>query len=792
MPRYRSVTIKPSQGGRLLSRVSEAEAGIENYTVKRDWRRDLDREKKREGYDWFWGNQSRSLDGQQYPGGEGVSEEITFIHSARRPNGKTALLAGSATKLYRFLSSNEGYATDYAEDYTETISGNWTEIGSGFSSTANRWEAVNINGYTVFNNGVDLPHLYRLEWDKAEPIHEMREQGISSVGTIAAYNGILMCADVSEISQTNLDTLMSPNTATGVTAEQVGSVFSQPTVASMAANATDVVASTSMFTPSDVGKSIRFTNGFKTTIVGGSGTTVQVDTAPTSAIENLAFFLIDNRENYGSYTVRCFPGYFTESMVGLKMLFDSGEVRTITKFIDGQTAMVDLDSPIADGTFKLENPDSYKAYTGNTTRRQYRLAWSLPDYPEEWGVVLSGSITKGDDKLTLKWPAKSIKTGDSLTITGAGVNGGNLVATVQFISVAGAELTLDKTADTTVTSATVQPTTAIGSIIGFDDIQDDGSGILKMAELQGNLVVYRDTSIFLFQYTGNTTSPFNVTKLAIPSGKSLYYRHTLVNINGREHVYAGRSGFYEFDLSSRIPRAIPAADAVSDKFFNTAKIEDTEKIFSVHNTPTQEVWVIGTGTDDKCLCYDYKYDTFSTTNIPATAAASVKKPETELVNEESEDWFVFGDTNGVVFTYGKVDKELKWGDDSTVGKSIYYRRINSAKEKYDSILKFGLYNFGNALDEKDLRGYVLHLSSKTPGNPEVTVKIYGTRNEAEDTTLLGSQTLTEAEAKSLIACYFRQHLFQDEIQASGMIDVQFSGRTFDAASIDTESLIRKS
>jgi hypothetical protein len=789
MPRFKSVTVKPSQGGRLLSRVSEAEAGIENYTIKRDWRRDLDREVKREGYDWFWGNQERDLGDQPYPGGSGLNEEINLVHSARRPNGKTAVIVGTKSKLFRFASSVAGYATDYATDYTEENTGDWVQIGSGFSSSGNRWEALNINGYTVFNNGVDLPQVYRLEWDSVKPLYEMREQGISHVGTIAAYNGILVCGDVSEIGSTALTTLMSPKSAT-VTASQIGSKFSQPTVASMTASTTDITATTAFFDAADVGKYVRFTNGFKTKIIGGSGSSVQVDTAPSSNVTDLGFFLVDEADATGSYTVTASDSYFSSNMVGLNILWDSGETRKIKKFISATAVVVDQDALVQSGSFQLENSSSYSAYSLSTTRRQYRLIWSLPDYPEEWGVVLKGSMTSESNVLTLAWPAKSLIVGDSLTITGAGTNGGNLIAKITLIEQGGRVIRLAENAVTTVTSATVQPTTSIGSIIGYDDIQDDGSGILKMAELQGNLVVYRDTAIYLMEYTGSTASPFNVTKLETPGGKSLYYRHTLVNINGREHVYAGRSSFYEFDLSSRIPREIPAADAVSNSFYDTAKVEDTEKIFSVHNTPTQEVWVFGTGTTDKVLCYDYRYGTFSTTNVPVTAAASVKKPEVSLVTEESEDWFIMGDATGVVYTYGKVDKSLKWGDAATTGKAIYYRRGVTDKSAYESLMKFGLTNFGNNLDEKDLRGYVLHLSSKTAGNPEVTVNIYGTRNEAEAPTLLGSKTLDNAETKSLIPCYFRQHLFQDEIKASGLIDVQFSGRTFDAARIDTESLIR--
>ena len=46
-------TFTPSSGGRLMASVSRDTVGVKNYLTKRDFRRVLDREQRREGYDYF-------------------------------------------------------------------------------------------------------------------------------------------------------------------------------------------------------------------------------------------------------------------------------------------------------------------------------------------------------------------------------------------------------------------------------------------------------------------------------------------------------------------------------------------------------------------------------------------------------------------------------------------------------------------------------------------------------------------------------------------------------------------
>ena len=83
--------------------------------------------------------------------------------------------------------------------YVDENPGYWIVIGSGYSTAGKRWETVSINGYMVFNNGVDLLCTYRVEEMSVVPIYELREQGVAAVGTISEINGILMCGDITEI-----------------------------------------------------------------------------------------------------------------------------------------------------------------------------------------------------------------------------------------------------------------------------------------------------------------------------------------------------------------------------------------------------------------------------------------------------------------------------------------------------------------------------------------------------------------------------------------------------------------
>lgn len=204
MSKFKTVQVKA--GGRLMTGLSSDTAGLANYTIKRDFRRILDKEVLAEGHDVFAPNALAPT--QPETGGEA----ITLTTMARKQNNRTTVIAGTATRLWAYMLNDTTYAAaDYAvSGYAADDTPNWVLIGSGFSAAGNRWEWVNINGYLVLNNGVDLPVTYRVGDAKVKPIYELREQGIAAVGTISALDGILICKDLKLIKESAFKDIVYP------------------------------------------------------------------------------------------------------------------------------------------------------------------------------------------------------------------------------------------------------------------------------------------------------------------------------------------------------------------------------------------------------------------------------------------------------------------------------------------------------------------------------------------------------------------------------------------------------
>ena len=144
---------------------------------------------------------------------------------------------------------------------------------------------------------------------------------------------------------------------------------------------------------------------------------------------------------------------------------------------------------------------------------------------------------------------------------------------------------LSDAASTTVSELSVLQTEEIGSIVGYEDLEDDGSGVVNMAPLQNMIVIYKDTSIFVGQYTGNTNIPFKFRVIKVPSSQALYYKHTLVPLKN-SHVYIGRDSFYSFDLSSGGPKEVAALASIKDLFFSQSEITATDSVFAADNVLT--------------------------------------------------------------------------------------------------------------------------------------------------------------------------------------------------------------
>lgn len=849
----------PCKDSRLITRASSDLAGLQDYTVKRDFRRDLDQDIRREGYDYFWPNATDDFEadpgGQPFPfeyvPDDPEQEPITLVHLARRPNGQHATIVGTQSRLWRFFSMDigpyiEGTGVNaYIEEppalntpYFDDNPGEWILIGSGFSEDGHRWEALNINGYVVLNNGVDLPMTYRLEESEVVPIYELREQGIGSVGTIGELEGVLLLGDITEIQEESLDDLfaldgdiesgdlkasqstttvttgsdfftdgtggtanhedrhivwedgtstkitnvvsareVTVNTSATVTqqrftlrmkAVQTGAAFSGTTTGSVAAAGTTVTSSGAFFALSDVGKTIRFSNGFSATITGFTGVTqVTIDVGPVNAISALPFWITESAD----FEVAGEGEFFDASMEGLKMIWDSGEVRTIVSVLTDEIVEVDSDSPIPLGFFRIENPDTFAPYTDLNTvdRIHYRVIWGMPDEPRRFGSTVEGTIDAGSYELNLTWPVQSFSVGDSIAVVGAGIDGGTMQATIASISRLGQRFILDTAASTSVEDAQITQFDVIGSIVGFEDLKEDSSGILRILKLQDLLVIYKDTAIYTAPYTGLVEAPFAFRLHKIPDGHSLFYRWTLVDVGGQFHLYAGVNAFYRFDLMARVPQEVLELKMVDNIFFDQATIANIDRIYAAENGITKEVWFqFPSSGSDTGICFDYSTNSVSTTSISVTAAATIKKPVTGTSPGITEDWFVMGTSLGVILQYGKTDAaQSTWAN----AKSIFYRReaypFTETKLGYDSTLQGGLGSFGDDYNEKDLKGYVLYLASQSP-NATVILTLNGARNPAESVvTLLNNYSMSLNTTKPYVPVFYRQHYFQDKLVISG-------------------------
>jgi hypothetical protein len=270
--RHATIKIRPGLGGHLLTDVSAENAGIQNYILKRNWRRKLDVEVRREGHDYFWpissGGFATNPGHQPFPLEGGDTGPIILNHELIRPDGARAIIVGTPTRLYWFAALENGdyfaedgtpaeyFVTDPLIDpnapYFITATDTWQVIGR-FATGGNRWQAVNLNGYAVFNNGVDLPVTWALGDPWVTPIHELREVGYSRVGTIAVYNGVLMLGDLTEIESSKLQDLFRP-----IGIRHSGSVLaSQPGGVSTTLTATSPV----FVNPDDVGRRLIMENG---------------------------------------------------------------------------------------------------------------------------------------------------------------------------------------------------------------------------------------------------------------------------------------------------------------------------------------------------------------------------------------------------------------------------------------------------------------------------------------------------------------------------------------------------
>lgn len=695
---YQPVTLQPSSGGDLITRVSPENVGGSNYVVKRDWRRVMDGEVRREGHLAFAPNPNADVTLQSTaPDGD----SINLVHFSRKPNGQTALIIGTHTSLFRYYSFDDGHVFTidvFTSDVFIDYSGQWLVIGDNFSESGNRWEAKDVAGKTVFSNGVDLPVIYDLGWLEVQPLYEFREQGFAFAGTIEEFNGMLVLGDVGEITEAALPTIMEGRAVSSVS--QVG---------------TALTATFATFLPGDVGQTITWGTGQQTEIISVSSPTVA--TAKDWQVVPL-----------------------------------------------GPSKIAILYGAVSDTT--------------TYSRVQYKLVLSNVGDPADFAGGASITANAGDTTISLPFPMFSLNAGDDITIPGAADSGAALETTILSFNGNHDQFLIADPIVTAIDGEFMQLTERLASLSEAITLQDTGSAIIRMMELQGRLVILKDDGFFVGLFTGTAGNVMQFQKV-YGGPNCIGWKWMLAKMNGAYLLYAGQNGFYTFDLSSLAPQAHDKLFLCQDIFFNIAT---NKRLFNsfwcASNEVTNEVWFIfPNGTEDQGILFDHRYNTCSTISVPLLGgAATIYKPVAGDVQiGVGEDWFVFGTLQGRLFQYGLTD----------LTSGIWTRD----GQTYDSTLVSGLIGYTTEFDESDLRNYVLYLGGFS-GTP-IQVTLYGGRNAHEPLSQLFQRTVAAPTYKTLIPTYFRQNYYQDQLDVvNSDQNARVVRRVLEFLPIDSRSTIR--
>lgn len=429
----------------------------------------------------------------------------------------------------------------------------------------------------------------------------------------------------------------------------------------------------------------------------------------------------------------------------------------------------------------MNGPNPYGPYSGVDlfNRISYRVIWSSIGEPGRFGAAIPVTVTAASSTITLGYPAESLKVGDSITIIGAGTSGAELI--VNIVTIAGTTVTIDSPVITSA-STTLFKTSVSALTAGGADLQDDSSAILRMIELKSRLVVFKENGNFSGRFTGDPAGLIEFSR-TYTGPRNLFWRWTLTKVNGETLIFAGRNKFYEYSDVTQAPREHPKLSLCDNLFFGGSDADEMNERFAAENQMTAEVWFFwplpagGIEADypHKALAYDYLYDTCSTVGYRYTAAATIQKPRVDGDPDALFNWFVMGQENGTLWQYYKVDP----------GAAGWTRN----ELAYDSILLSGYASAGDDFNEKDLRSYVVCLSTAVNGDLEVQLR--ASRNPSETATTLFTQVLANPSTTNLIPVWYRHNYFQDRLRVTGeTINYSLARRVFEFSGVRSKSVIR--
>lgn len=771
---YKHVTITPSQGGALVGSASDDIAGSSNYTRKLNFRRDTDGELRREGWTLFDPTGRQTALDNEFP--------IRLLYQFPSNTGEGILIAAAGGNIYRLQAGAVGYADDqfqrygeegYYEDAKETFW--WEKIYSGMhhmdaldedgtpknplEGGANRWEACTVLNHVVISNGIDLPVIYKADWNKAQPLYSLREQGIVSCGTISSYQDRLFLADLTVIID-GYDKWFKESQ------DPYGDVYADPLVTGGQVGLQRYQYR--MFYSMESNPKL-----FDTVESGGLPATLTVGDDGSYKISSEHKFKIGTTEEGAPLITN--SANFLESEA---VVINSGEFGVKTE--DEKYTIENLG--LTSRLFLQKSGDDYYIRNKNSDNPAF-LSMILPEwssqtsYPRGTSVRFGASFYKANKGIDAGQSNPEIST--------------EWESTEGYLNAGTYEIMVFTYLNEIYNQASTR------------EFADDGTRILKMVTLSDKLVVYRDSGFFFLSRSNNNADPFSVEP-RYTGGRVADYRHTITNIDGKRHFFLGSSGVYSISRASAEPEPVSVFE-LGVPFWKSIPPEYAEFVYASDNPVTRELFlsvpvgymknsngelinqtgelttspVIDWGT----IAYDYITKTLSEIDASFTASCFARKPRLKRVGPE-QSWFLMGlhsganapfytgskyrpdnQYNGLIVRYGYGPPE--------VGSTEPFRVYDRLGYGYNSNLQSGLIDFGDSFSDKEVRSYVLELSNKFGVTPvdviiSTTSAVQGTEEIQTMTEVNGTEikhvTLNSARDENMIPLYVRAPYIRDELK----------------------------
>lgn len=726
----RKYPIPVSAGGALISQPdggSLENVGDANYSLKINFRRLEDQEIRREGWVTF-----APIVGQPAPQQYIWDGAMTLIRLAEivRGDGTRAIVGASATTIKVF----------------NPTTGAWTVIGQGYSAAGLRWQAEAIGGYLILNNTVDLPVWFIAGMPAVTPMYELRDVGIATVGRISQLNGFLFCGNIQFIDSNQLNKWMTGYVNYAVTAQV-------PQNASFASPGNDA--------------------GTEYNVTTGTGAPITL-TLP-NAQPNPLWYIWVKKVDAGFATLVTLPVLGDQVVI----LQNQGDIALI--WSDGTNFFAKY---FPFGVIPAANP--YGPVTPDIVENvPYRVTWSTPGVPTDWAPEYICYQQASSANIPLPFATPALKVGDLVGVIGGGPGGGILGGNSAFpngvpiIAINGNVITLAEPTDAALTypvEVSVIRWKDIGTLVGFYDLQGDGSGIIGMLPLQGRLQIYKDGSIFVGTYIAVAGSPFSFIEKYVGYNAPIF-GDAIVSLNGQYHIYPGYGNrFYIFD-GVTYPIIHKPTDQARDLFFDGLANETA--VWAIDNPLTKELWFCRPGL---VFCFDYLKNTVSEIDAEFDAAVFCSRPAS------TDKWMVLG-IAGDAFTYALVQ--------GAVPITTWLRNGMMAVPQISS----GLIQGGNQTDEKMLIEYTPLLSSSSP-DMEIEVQINTTYNPSgvlspqfvDANSNPAPADLPDPAGNNYIPTAFQAIYFQDKIAVVDPrdLDCRISGRILKFQDVRAGSVTRTS